>query len=75
MLMTVLKGDLATKQSIILIDTFKQMKDYLIESNKFQSINELIKLVNEQNSRFATKEEVETIKSDLSLGIIYKRWW
>lgn len=33
MLMTVLKGDLATKQSIILIDTFKQMKDYIIESN------------------------------------------
>ena len=67
MLMTVLKGDLATKQSIILIDTFKQMKDYLIESNKFQSINELIKLVNEQNSRFATKEELETIKSELSI--------
>ena len=34
MLMTVLKGDLATKQSIALIDAFKQMKDYIIESNK-----------------------------------------
>ena len=33
MLMTVLKSDLATKQSILLIDTFKQMKDYIIESN------------------------------------------
>jgi hypothetical protein len=33
MLMTVLKGDLATKQSIALIDAFKQMKDYIIESN------------------------------------------
>lgn len=32
MLMTVLKGELATKQSIALIDTFKQMKDYLIEN-------------------------------------------
>ena len=30
MLMTVLKGDLATKQSIALIDAFKQMKDYII---------------------------------------------
>ncbi len=33
MLMTVLKGDLATKQSIALIDAFKEMKDYIIESN------------------------------------------
>ena len=32
MLMTVLKGELATNQSIALIDTFKQMKDYLIEN-------------------------------------------
>ena len=31
MLMTVLKGDLATKQSIALIDAFKQMKE--IERN------------------------------------------
>ena len=33
MLMTVLKGDLATKQSIALIDAFKQMKDYIMENN------------------------------------------
>ena len=33
MLMTVLKGDLVTKQSISLIDAFKQMKDYIVESN------------------------------------------
>ena len=33
MLMTVLKGDLATKQSIALIDAFKQMKDFIIENN------------------------------------------
>ena len=33
MLMTVLKGDLATKQSIALIDAFKQMKDYIVENN------------------------------------------
>ena len=32
MLMTVLKGELATKQSIVLIDTFKQMKDCLSNS-------------------------------------------
>ena len=33
MLMTVLKGKPATKQSIALIDAFKQMKDYIIGSN------------------------------------------
>ena len=33
MLMTVLKGELATKQSIMLIDTFKEMKDYIVENN------------------------------------------
>ena len=33
MLMTVLKGDLSTKQSIALIDAFKQMKDYIVENN------------------------------------------
>ena len=32
MLMTVLHGDLATKQSRALIRTFKQMKDYIIEN-------------------------------------------
>ena len=43
MLMTVLKGDLATKQSIALIDTFKSMKDYIIEnSNILTNTNEYI---------------------------------
>ena len=35
-LMTVLKGNLATKQSIALIDAFKQMKDYIVESNNLK---------------------------------------
>ena len=33
MLMTVLKGELATKQSIILIRTFKEMKDFILTNN------------------------------------------
>ncbi|MCR5647546.1 MAG: ORF6N domain-containing protein [Acholeplasmatales bacterium] len=33
MLMTVLKGDLATRQSKALIRAFKQMKDYIVENN------------------------------------------
>ena len=67
MLMTVLKGELATKQSKMLIRLFKQMKDYIVESNKLSSINELIKLVNKQNDLFARKEELEIIKKDLSI--------
>ena len=32
MLMTVLKGELATRQSLALVRAFKQMKDYIIEN-------------------------------------------
>ena len=32
MLMTVLRGELATKQSRALIRTFKQMKDYIVDN-------------------------------------------
>lgn len=46
MLMTVLKGDLVTKQSIALIDAFKQMKDYIVENKDILSTNETIKLTN-----------------------------
>ena len=34
MLMTVLKGDLAVRQSMALIRLFKQMKDYIVAENK-----------------------------------------
>ena len=60
MLMTVLKGDLATKQSILLIDTFKQMKDYLIENKALLTTNETIRLtnlVNEHSNRLDNIEE------------------
>ena len=33
MLMTVLKGELATQQSILIVRAFKQMKDYIVENN------------------------------------------
>ena len=59
MLMTVLKGDLATKQSIALIDAFKQMKDYIVENKCILSTNETIKLtnlVNEHSNKIADIE-------------------
>ncbi len=71
MLMTVLKGELATKQSIMLIDTFKQMKDYIIESNNLITSNELLKLTNkvyetESNTNKNTKD-IKDIKKKLSV--------
>ena len=59
MLMTVLKGDLATKQSIALIDTFKEMKDYLIENHSFEEINEVIKFTNVVNEHSNKIERIE----------------
>lgn len=44
MLMTVLKGDLATRQSISLIRLFKQMKDTILKSQNILSNPELLKL-------------------------------
>ena len=60
MLMTVLKGDLAVKQSKILIKTFKQMKDYIVENKGLLTTNETIKLtnlVNDHSKRLTSVEE------------------
>ena len=52
MLMTVLKGELATKQSKALIRTFKEMKDFIIENRNLLGYRELLQLViqNSQNT-------------------------
>lgn len=44
MLMTVLKGELATRQSIALIRTFKAMKDYIIENRDLLGAKEILQL-------------------------------
>lgn len=67
MLMTVLKGDLAVKQSKILIKTFKQMKDYIVENKGLLTTNETIKLtnlVNDHSKRLASVEEKLEIVMD-----------
>ena len=50
MLMTVLRGDLAVKQSKALIRLFKKMKDFIIESNSLTNYDEVLKLVNKVNT-------------------------
>lgn len=56
MLMTVLKGELATKQSRALIMCFKAMKDVFVGSNQLVTLNSLLELNNQ------VRENTKTIK-------------
>lgn len=44
MLMTVLRGDPAIKQSRALVKTFKKMKDYILENRNLIGQRELLQL-------------------------------
>ena len=60
MLMTVLKGELAIKQSKSLIRLFKSMKDHLIETNSLLTQRDylnLFKLINNNSDRIQALEE------------------
>lgn len=63
MLMTVLKGDSAVRQSITLIRVFKSMKDYIAESRELIGSREILRLANEthQNTR-----DIAEIKSSMA---------
>ena len=63
MLMTVLKGSLAVKQSKALIRTFKKMKDYILENRDLIGQRELLQLSMETaNSKIA----ISKINHDMS---------
>lgn len=60
MLMTVLKGEIAVKQSKTLIGLFKNMKDYLIENNNLLTQKDyfnLFKLINNNSDRITELEK------------------
>ena len=59
MLMTVLRGELATQQTKILIRTFKQMKDFIVKSNNLLSTDNVIKLVNQVNENTSDINEIK----------------
>ena len=62
MLMTVLRGTLAEKQSIALVRTFKQMKDYILENCDLIGQRELLQLSMETaNNKIA----ISKINSDM----------
>lgn len=49
MIMTVLRGELAIRQSRALIRTFKQMKDFIIENQDFIGSKELVQIAIQTN--------------------------
>ena len=62
MLMTVLKGELAIRQSIALVRTFKRMKDYILENQDIIGQREILQLSMETaNNRI----EINKINSDM----------
>ena len=63
MLMTVLRGDLATKQSRALIRTFKRMKDYIIENQNLIGEREYLQLSMQISKNIYTTME---LRSDLN---------
>ena len=62
MLMTVLKGELAVRQSIALVRTFKKMKDYILENRDLIGQREMLRLSMETaNNRI----EINKINSNM----------
>ncbi|MFU0480660.1 ORF6N domain-containing protein [Gardnerella vaginalis] len=84
MLMTVLRGGLAIIQSKVLIRTFKQMKDYIVENKDFIGANELAQLAIQTNqntkdiaeikSQMATKEDFNKVMDNFINPDSYKHF-
>ena len=59
MLMTVLRGELAVKQSKALIRLFKRMKDYIVESNNLLTTRDILELSNQVHKN---AKSIESLK-------------
>ena len=70
MLMTVLRGDLAAKQSKELIRTFKKMKDYILDNRELIGQREFVQLSMQtaENSRdiLKLKSDMDSIEKQMS---------
>ena len=66
MLMTVLRGELAVKQSRALIRTFKLMKDYILDNRELSGHREYMQLSMQtaENSRDVLKLKADTVFKD-----------
>ena len=87
MLMTVLRGDLAVKQSKALIRLFKQMKDFIIENQDFIGSKELVQIaiqtnknthdiakINDTINTLATKEDLKKVMDNFIDPDTYKHF-
>ena len=84
MLMTVLRGELAIRQSRALIRTFKQMKDFIIENQDFISSKELVQIAVQTNQntkdiaeiklQMATKEDLKKVMDNFIDPDTYKHF-
>ena len=84
MLMTVLRGELAVKQSKALIRMFKQMKDFIVENQDFISSKELVQIAIQTNqntkdiaeikSQMATKEDLKKVMDNFIDTETYKHF-
>ena len=87
MLMTVLRGELAVKQSKALIRMFKQMKDFIIENQDFIGSKELVQIaiqtnrntndiakINDKIRNLATKEDLKKVMDNFIDPDTYKHF-
>lgn len=84
MLMTVLRGELAVKQSKALIRMFKQMKDFIIENQDFIGSKELVQIAIQTNqntkdiagikTQMATKEDLKKVMDNFIDPETYKHF-
>ncbi len=84
MLMTVLRGDLATRQSKALIRLFKQMKDYIVENQDVLGSKALLQLATQTNQNtkdiaeikdtMATKEDLKKVMDNFVDPDTYKHF-
>ncbi|WP_046329297.1 ORF6N domain-containing protein, partial [Sneathia vaginalis] len=87
MLMTVLRGELAVKQSKALIRMFKQMKDFIVENQDFITSKELLQIavqtnqntkdistINNKISNLATKEDLKKVMDNFIDPDTYKHF-
>ena len=76
MLMTVLKGDLATRQSKMLIRVFKGMKDFIIDTRHLIGQNEIAKLAiqTSQNTKdiAVVSQSLSEIKTEIRENMVTK---
>ena len=66
MLMTVLKGDLAVRQSKALVRTFKQMKDYIVENQGLIGRREFLQLSMQITSNVVEMQDLRDVEDKVA---------